>query len=290
MFSRFIYERLLKSPTNNMPNLADPDGPAHTTDSQPSTSNIQDSIINKNLSCDCDHKLGFQRFTKNRHNSKQNEQLTIQALNLCPATKNRHNSNQNEQLATQALNLIGPANSQETTSIPEKIKEIKVNLKKYAFGKDNKIMYIPNYIPLEIEKKKVGIVHDHLTGEKSRFLGRYIEDVAFQQIVNSMHSIETITEAFVMRGLDVNYLLNAKRNAAMEEIAETKNRNKGVDKKFPDLNQHEEELLKIFDLEGNDLVKKCIELHKERSRGEESNTADQTAKDIVDKECYNEIQ
>ena len=211
--------------------------------------------IQKNsYSCNCDLKLGVDEIsTQDLENSKKHK------------------------LANEAILFLGASNSLERCKIENKINEIRNKIGEFYFSKENKLIAIPNQIPLP--KKPLTLDPDETDDKKVKknniYIDQYYEDILHQSIINKLNKDKV--HSFVMRGFHSGDCMKAKleksKNLRKEQQCKCKTGKVCTCKgnKYPDLNIHEKEIMEILEIKDIDVdeLKVCTKWLKSLKKLEE---------------------
>ncbi len=155
-------------------------------------------------------------------------------------------------LVDEAINFLGPANTQEQSTIKEKINEIKEKCGQYYYDTDNRLIAIPNII--ELPKNPFILKENNNEKEKNIFLDKHCEDLLHQNLIVALRNLQW--KALILKGFQSGDVLKAKLE---------KGKKLRVKDNYAEPNKHEKEVMEILDVEKVDeeTLEQCVQLHKE---------------------------
>ena len=154
----------------------------------------------------------------------------------------------------QAIHFHGACNSTENCTIKDKIYDLKDRIADYYFDPLKRVIAIPNQITLPV---KPTILDPKETDKKRRERyeqenDKYCEDILHLGIINILKELDC--DGFVMEGFQSRDCLQAKHELGKQLRKDIQCKCKSNLKctcgtpKYPELNKHEKELLKILEV------------------------------------------
>ena len=183
---------------------------------------------------------------------------------------NSHEVERKYKLVNQTIHFHGGKENPEICLIKEQIDQIKDRVKEFYFEKESKLIVIPNQIPLPNQSL---IIHPEETDKKKQkkgddFKNDYLEYMLHQEVINAVRRNKN--HAFVYQGFNSGDCLRLKSEKGNLLRKENECKCKASIEckcgklKYPELNAHELDIMKILDvrdIEYEELAQ-CIEMLK----------------------------
>ena len=175
---------------------------------------------------------------------------------------NSHEVERKYKLVNQTIHFHGGKENPEICLIKEQIDQIKDRVKEFYYEKESKLIVIPNQIQLP---KKPLIIHPE---KDDKFKNDYLEYMLHQEVINAVRRNKN--HAFVYQGFNSGDCLRLKSEKGNLLRKENECKCKASIEckcgklKYPELNAHELDIMKILDvrdIEYEELAQ-CIEMLK----------------------------
>ena len=175
-------------------------------------------------------------------------------------------------LINQPITFQGPCDTSERTMIKTKIKEIKERIGEYYFDKENRLIAIPNQIPLPKNPHLIYPEEEETNSEIRRrnniFRDKNCEDRLHQSIIKATREMKL--HAFVYQGFNSKDCIKAKvekgKNLRIDQQCKCKPKNvcDCGKEKFPGMNIHENDVMELLDIKKLDdkEIENCSQLLK----------------------------
>ena len=154
-------------------------------------------------------------------------------------------------LVNQAIHFLGSCNLQEKCTIQDKIDEVRKQIGRFYFDKDERLIAIPNQISMS--KNETPRIISGKSKQNDKFYDKNYEDRLHQQLVIALRNKKAI--ALVLEGFQSENCLQPKIE---------KSRSVRGKYEYAEINCEEKELMKILEIPS---IKKkdlalCVEKHK----------------------------